>query len=128
MDSLVVCNLLSTSKRCSQQTTSSTSTISWRQASCSSLLNRDPNSMPQQPWITHMNIVVVLAMAYGADATCEMLLFLKLIVFSLRPVAFWASPTLDLSSSRPHANILEMSRVPESVLLSKYLPQKCSDS
>jgi hypothetical protein len=75
-----------------------------------------------------MNIVVVLAIAYGADTTCEMLLFLKLIVFSLRPVAFWANPTLDLSSSRPHANILEMSRVPESVLLSKYLPQKCSDS
>jgi hypothetical protein len=69
-----------------------------------------------------MNTVVVLAMVDVSVFICEMLLFLKLMIVSLPPAGFGADPKLSLSSSKPHADILEMSRVPERLLLSKYLP------
>jgi hypothetical protein len=77
---------------------------------------------------TDMNTVVVLAMANGSETTCVMLLFLKLIIVRFPPVGFWADPKLSLFCSKFHSNILEMSRVPERLLLSKYLPGNYSNS
>jgi hypothetical protein len=77
---------------------------------------------------TDMNPVVVVAMANGSETTCMMLiLFLKLIIVRFPPVGFWADPKLSLSCSKFHSNLLEMSRVPERLLLSKYLPRNYSN-
>jgi hypothetical protein len=54
-------------------------------------------------------------------------LFLKLIIVRFPPVGFWADPKLSLSCSKFHSNLLEMSRVPERLLLSKYLPRNYSN-
>jgi hypothetical protein len=74
-----------------------------------------------------MITVVVLVMVDGSVFICEMLLFLKLMIVSLPRAGFGADPKLSLSSSKPHADILEMSRVPERLLLSKYLPGNYND-
>jgi hypothetical protein len=77
---------------------------------------------------TDMNPVVVVAMANGSETTCVMLiLFPKLIIVRFPPVGFWADPKLSLSCSKFHSNLLEMSRVPERLLLSKYLPGNYSN-